>query len=256
MNVEAPKNILRVWRKFDGVGMDTITKAYFYDKRDKKQRSVMEMKEHFDKFGAGGNCFDLAIWLLAELKEAGVEAYPIGHDFFDEKAHVAVVALGENGEKYYCDLGDQWIQPILVEKNNDRLIEGMLEGFFPGAYVKVEAEAEEFTISYIRNHGKISKQTFPLTPYTNDDLLRAGELSQARIWKALCEKRVRRKGTQEVTHWEFYNWESFESSLSGLKIEAALASKEEWAKRIALNMEMDLDFVNEALSKFEYIEKR
>ncbi|MFE7061394.1 hypothetical protein ACFVAD_04445 [Sutcliffiella sp. NPDC057660] len=254
--MEAPKNILRVWRKFDGVGMDTITKAYFYDKRDKKQRSVMEMKEHFDKFGAGGNCFDLAIWLLAELKEAGVEAYPIGHDFFDEKAHVAVVALGENGEKYYCDLGDQWIQPILVEKNNDRLSEGMLEGFFPGAYVKVEAEAEEFTISYIRNHGKISKQTFPLTPYTNDDLLRAGELSQARIWKALCEKRVRRKGTQEVTHWEFYNWESFESSLSGLKIEAALASKEEWAKRIALNMEMDLDFVNEALSKFEYIEKR
>lgn len=255
MNVEAPKNILKVWRKFDGVGMDTITKAYFYDKRDKKQRSVMEMKEHFERFGAGGNCFDLAIWLLAELKDAGVEAYPIGHDFFDEKAHVAVIALGENREKYYCDLGDQWIQPILVEKN-DRFCEEKLEGYFPGAYVKVEAEEEEFTISYIRNNGKISKQTFPLTPYTIEDLQRAGELSQARIWKALCEKRVRRKGTDEITHWEFYNWKSFESSLSGLKIEQALSSKEEWSERVALNMGMDLDFVKEALSKFEYIEKR
>jgi hypothetical protein len=254
--VEAPKNILKVWRKFDGVGMDTITKAYFYDKRDKKQRSVIELKEHYEKYGAGGNCFDLAIWLLDEFKEAGIEAYPIGHDFFDEKAHVAVIALGENGEKYYCDLGDQWIQPILVENNHDIFSEEVLEGYFPGAYVKVEAEEKEFTISYIRNNGKISKQTFPVTPYTIEDLLIAGELSQARIWKALCEKRVRRKGTQEVTHWEFFNWKSFESSLSGLRIEAALASKDEWAERIALNMEMDLDFVKEALSKFEYIEKR
>jgi len=256
MNVEAPKNILKVWRKFDNVGMDTITKAYFYDKRDKKQRSVMEMKEHFEKFGAGGNCFDLAIWLLDELKEAGVDAYPIGHDFFDEKAHVAVIALGENGERYYCDLGDQWIQPILVEKNHDNFSEEVLEGFFPGAHVKVKAEEEEFTISYIRNNGKISKQTFPLTPYTIEDLQRAGELSQARIWKALCEKRVRRKGTDEITYWEFYNWKSFESRLSGLKIEQALSSKEEWAERIALNMGMDLDFVKEALTKFEYIGKR
>ncbi|MGD6833079.1 hypothetical protein ACQCT5_13000 [Sutcliffiella halmapala] len=251
MNVEAPKNILKVWRKFDGVGMDTITKAYFYDKRDKKQRSVMEMKEHYERFGASGNCFDLAIWLLAELKEAGIEAYPIGHDFFDEKAHIAVIALGENGEKYYCDLGDQWIQPILVERNHDRFSEERLEGFFPGACVKVEAEKGEFTISYIRNNGKISKQIFPLTPYTIEDLHMAGELSQARIWKALCEKRVRRKGTDEITHWEFYNWKSFESSLSGLKVEQALSSKEEWAERIALNMGMDLDFVKEALSKFE-----
>lgn len=254
--MKAPKDILKVWREFDGVGMDTITKAYFFDKREKKQRSVMEMKEHYEQFGACGNCFDLAIWLLEELKEAGIEAYPIGHDFFEEKAHVAVVALGERGEKYYCDLGDQWIQPILIEKNNDSFTEEELEGFFPGASVKMKAEEAEFTISYIRNNGKITKQTFPVTRYTIDDLLRAGELSQARIWKALCEKRVRRKGTNEVTHWEFYNWESFESSLSGLKVEAGLASKEEWAMRIALNMEMDLDFVKEALSKFEYIEKR
>ncbi|MCA1319081.1 hypothetical protein LC085_04080 [Bacillus tianshenii] len=252
--MNAPKNILEVWRKFDGVGMDTITKAFFYDKRKKRQRTVAEMKEHYEGFGAGGNCFDLAIWLLAELKEAGIEAYPIGHDFFDEKAHVALIALGEDGEKYYCDLGDQWIQPILIEKN-DRFIEGKLAGFFPGAYVKVETKEKEFNISYIRNNGKISIQTFPLTRYTNEDLLRAGELSQARIWKALCEKRVRREGTDEVTHWEFYNWKSFESSLSGLNKEPELSSKDEWAERIALNMGMDLEFVKAALSKFEYIEK-
>ncbi|MBS4162322.1 hypothetical protein GWP49_35325, partial [Klebsiella pneumoniae] len=114
--MQASKNILTTWRKFDRFPMETLTKAWFYQQAgNRKQREVSLMKEHYRQFGISGNCFDLAIWLLDEFSKQGIEAYPIGHHFKTEDAHAAVIALDERGRRFLCDLGDQWLQPILVD---------------------------------------------------------------------------------------------------------------------------------------------
>ncbi|TWM29930.1 hypothetical protein CHCC14820_1269 [Bacillus paralicheniformis] len=67
------------------------------------------------EYGIAGNCFDLSIWLLDEFTKDGVEAFPIGRSFKTERAHAAVIALDERGRRFLCDLGDQWLQPILID---------------------------------------------------------------------------------------------------------------------------------------------
>lgn len=42
--------------------------------------------------GAGGNCFDLAVWLQHAFVEAGVRAFVAGHDLETPEAHVASIA--------------------------------------------------------------------------------------------------------------------------------------------------------------------
>lgn len=85
----APESILTTWIKFDSFPMETLTKAWFYKQGTrKKQRDVALMKEHRNKYGLSGNCFDLAIWLLDEFQKDGIQAYPIGHNLNTEHAHV------------------------------------------------------------------------------------------------------------------------------------------------------------------------
>src|SRR4029453_1755746 len=108
--------ILRVWRKFDRFPMETLTKVWFYKQNTaKKQREVSLMKEHYAQYGITGNCFDLTIWLLHEFENEGIEAYSVGHDLGTPDAHVAVIAKDEKGNRYFCDLGDQWLNPIQIE---------------------------------------------------------------------------------------------------------------------------------------------
>ncbi|WP_232336768.1 hypothetical protein [Planococcus lenghuensis] len=74
-----PEEILTAWNQFSDFPMETLTKAWYFAKSGEvKQRPVALMKEHQAQFGASGNCFDLAIWLLDEFQKAGVEAYSIG----------------------------------------------------------------------------------------------------------------------------------------------------------------------------------
>ncbi|GLB61876.1 hypothetical protein [Cytobacillus sp. NCCP-133] len=56
--MHALASILSVWWKFDWFPMETLTKAWYYDKGGlKKQRNVSLMKEHRAKKGITGNCF-------------------------------------------------------------------------------------------------------------------------------------------------------------------------------------------------------
>jgi hypothetical protein len=76
------QSMLQTWKKFDSFPMETLTKAWYFDKgTPKKQRDVSQMKEHRERYGITGNCFDLALWLLDEFKKDGVKAYPIGSKF-------------------------------------------------------------------------------------------------------------------------------------------------------------------------------
>ncbi|WP_394137785.1 hypothetical protein [Cytobacillus oceanisediminis] len=247
----APESILSIWKRFDRFPMETLTKAWFYHKAGrKKQRDVSLMKEHYAKYGISGNCFDLAIWLLYELKQAGIEAYPVGHRMKTPSAHAAVVAVDEKGRRYLCDLGDQWLQPILIDADSGDFSVEKLRGFFPAADVQVAAGGSQLEIAYHRPGGKISRQKYDTLPIDMNTFLEAAEKSQNTINpKPLLEQRVPFKN--ETAHWEFYNWESFLSSTEGLYHEKHAGSLEEWAFRIHEKTGYDQQYLIEALGIYK-----
>lgn len=82
-------------------------------------------------------CFDLSIWLLNEFKEEGIKAYPIGHHLHSKHAHAAIIAEDERGHRFLCDLGDQWLKPILIDVKDQEYTNEKLGGFFPAADIRV-----------------------------------------------------------------------------------------------------------------------
>ncbi|MBH0155338.1 hypothetical protein IHV10_03105 [Fictibacillus sp. 5RED26] len=231
--------------------METLTKAWYFHKGTaKKQRDVSLMKEHRIQYGNTGNCFDLALWLLDECKQDRIKAYPIGSMFHSDEAHVAVVALDENGNRYLCDLGDQWLQPILVETNSKDFSNKKLKGFFPAAEIQVQSRNQnQIEILYHRPNGKVSNQIFDLTPIDTDIFLRGAEYSQNLIYpKPLFECRVPYK--DETAHWEFFDWESFLSTSEGLIKGDQTDSIEHWVEVIHQKSGYRKDFLNEALYRY------
>ncbi|MGM7683510.1 hypothetical protein ACSVDA_15280 [Cytobacillus sp. Hm23] len=247
----APANILTTWSKFDDFPMDTLTKVWFYDKViDKRQRDVALMKEHRNKYGVSGNCFDLAIWLLDELGKNGIDAYPIGHDLFTADAHVAIVALDENGHRFLCDLGDQWLRPILIDSNNDVFTDEKLSGFFPAAQVQVKPLGNRVEVIYYRSNGKTSRQFYDTEPIDETHFLMAAEYSQNLIKpRPLLECRVFHNN--QLAHWEFCDWQSFLSTKDGLLYEKPLNTVEEWSEKINMITGYDKQFLFEALEIYK-----
>ncbi|WP_033829051.1 hypothetical protein [Bacillus andreraoultii] len=250
----ATKDILATWEKFNDFPMETLTKVWFYKKgSSKKQRDVSLMREHRQQYGLSGNCFDLAIWLLDEFKKDGIKSYPIGHNLKTENAHVAVIALNEKGNRYFCDLGDQWLNPILIDIDSEDYTNEELSGFFPGAKVQVQANKNDIEILYHRPNGKISKQIFNSKPFEMDYFLQAAEYSQNLIKpRPLLECRVPYKS--EIAHWEFYNWESFLSTSEGLFKEPNLESMEEWVEKINLKTGYNKEILIDVLKIYKSIQ--
>lgn len=248
-----PQSILNVWRKFDGFPMERLTKLWFYHQcNSKKQRDVSLMREHRSQYGISGNCFDLAIWLLDELHKEKISAYPIGYDLFTEDAYVAVIALDDSGSRYLCDLGDQWINPILVNTESEDYTDETLDGFFPGANVQILPNRSDLEILYYRPNGKVSKQKYNPDPINIDHFLQAAEYSQNLITpKPLLECRIPYKN--EIAHWEFYNWKSFLSTREGLFHEPKLNSVEEWAHKINEVTGYDMGFLFSVLEQYKKI---
>lgn len=239
--MKATEDILSVWRKFDEFPMETLTKAWYYRRSgSKKQRDVYLMKEHKEQYGITGNCFDLSIWLLDEFAKRGIDAYPIGED------HGAVIALDESGRRYLCDLGDQWLNPILIDTQAEDFTSEKLKNFFPGAEIRVEPSGEDVKITYYRPNGKSSEQIYQTAPIERTQFLAAAEHSQHTIKREpLLEKRV--QYGEETAHWEFYNWKSFLSTQNGLFDDPDAESIEEWADRIHRKTAYERDFLLETL---------
>ncbi len=254
--MHAPTEILHVWNGFKHFPMERFTKIWVANKKlEQRQRTVAQMREHYEKYNITGNCFDLAIWLLDELRQQGIKAYAVGHDMMTEKAHVAVVAEDTEGFKYLCDLGDQWIQPICVDAASDAFHTNDCEGFFPGATIQVVPSEGETTILYKRKNGKVSKQTYDLQPIDDDTLLLAAEMSQRTLSEEpLFECRL--YDGNRVEHWEFYNWQSFSSSMNGLVYDEPLDTIEEWAARIQEKSGYPIEFLIEVLSYYERFRER
>jgi hypothetical protein len=250
----ASESILKTWGKFNDFPMETLTKVWFYNQGTiKKQRDVSLMRDHREQFGMSGNCFDLALWLLDEFKRDGVEAYPVGHNLNSEDAHAAVIALNEKGERFLCDLGDQWLNPILIDTDSMDYTNEKVSGFFPAARVQVQDHPSGTEILYHRPNGKVSKQVFQTQPIEMDTFLKAAEHSQHLIKSGpLLECRIPYKS--EIVHWEFYNWESFLSTTEGLMKDSKLEKVEEWAERIHWKTKYNKEVLIQILERYKLIQ--
>ncbi|WZY00014.1 hypothetical protein NSQ26_12085 [Bacillus sp. FSL W7-1360] len=241
-----PKSILDVWHKFDQFPMETLTKVWFYHQSgEKKQRSVALMKAHRAQYQTSGNCYDLALWLLDAFQQAGIEAYPIGHKDHD---HAAVIALDEGGNRFFCDLGDQWLKPVLINTDSADYTNESLAGFFPAAKVQVQPREEGFNILYHRPNGKVSTQSFCSQPMSMADFFQAAELSQRTLNSyPLLECRIPYK--TEVAHWEFCDWNSFLSTSEGVIDDVPCPTVADWAARIHQHTGYDQKILREVLTR-------
>ncbi|MFD2169429.1 hypothetical protein [Tumebacillus lipolyticus] len=247
--MRATKEIAAVWERFDRMPMETLTKAWYASRSaGGGQRTVKQMREHHATYGTSGNCFDLALWLLDEFRQAGVEAYAIGHDMRNEKAHVAVMAFDEHRSPYLCDLGDMWIQPVLLDPKRSSFTGERIAGFFPGAQVQVSVGESSCEIIYHRAGEKRSQQVYDLRKIPQLELMQAAEASQRCFRTQLVERRVR--VGQEVAHWEFSDGESFLSTSAGLFPEPKLTSLEAWCDRIYERTGIAKEVLRDALTYY------
>ena len=241
-----PQNLFEVWRRFDAFPMETITKAWFLKHHPHVgQRSVEMMIDHRNKTGASGNCFDLAIWLVHEFALSGIQAYGVGTHLGTPEAHVGVVALDSTGRKYLCDLGDLWIQPLCLD--GQTFNEPQL-GYFTGARVEFQRTQKDLKLRYHRPNGKVSEQSYDLTPVSLQQLKEAGEVSQRSLSEPLVEMRLREN--DEVIHWEFENGSSYFSRMSGLEKEPPCASLQEWSQRISRRTGIHENYVLDCLLSY------
>ncbi|MDI6739009.1 MAG: hypothetical protein QME74_01420 [Candidatus Edwardsbacteria bacterium] len=231
--------------------METITKAWWHGQVPEGrpcQRSIGLLNEHRARWGTSGNCFDLLFWLMDAYRQNRIDCFAIG----TPDDHVAVVALDEHGDKYLCDLGDQWLQPALIDPASPRYDGStVLEQFFPGARVRLRCECRILHIEYLRPGGHVSSQDFDLTPLNEGELVARAEATQHNPWGALCERRIELDGQR--VHWEFENDKSFFSTNEGLMHEPPLSSTEEWAERIADRSGIHRDVVIAALEKYKHL---
>lgn len=243
--MHAPQQLMNVWQQFRHFPMETLTKVWYYvTYGEQKQRSVAQMKAHYAQYGITGNCFDLAFWLQHELEAASSPSYIIGDN------HVAVIAQDAYGYRYLCDLGDQWIQPICVDVHHPNFTNEAQVGFFAGAHVQVEVTADDVTILYHRPNGKTSTQTYTLHPTPLEQLHEAAQRAQRTIKPApLVECRL--YDEDEVKHWEFYDFNSFTSSMAGLVYDERCATIDEWVARICAKTNYAEDVVRTALMYYK-----
>ncbi|MBM7554158.1 hypothetical protein [Thalassobacillus pellis] len=249
--MKAPDQILATWRKFDDFPMETLTKLWFFHQStQQKQRSVALMKEHRETYGITGNCFDLALWLLDEFKQDGIEAYPIGSNLDSSHVHVAVIALDIYGNRFLCDLGDQWLEPILIEPSHPGFIKEPHSGFFPAADVQITTDDLSIEVNYHRPNGKKSQQFYETKPIEIDYFLKVAEGSQQNIHPIpLLECRIPYKN--EMAHWEFDDWKSVLSTTSGLINDPPINTIDEWVARIGSKTRYKEEFLREVLLLYQ-----
>ncbi|MFD2672625.1 hypothetical protein [Marinicrinis sediminis] len=254
--MHATTDVMEVWKQFDDFAMETLTKAWHWKQHQGSvsQRTVAQMKEHRHLYGTSGNCFDLAIWLIDECRLKGITAYATGHDWHTPNAHVAVIVVNHEGYRFLCDLGDQWIQPILVDPRSEDFCEDMMAGFFPAARTQVKVQHQQAEIAYIRPNGKVSRQVFGLEPVEDGQVWEAGGRSQRDVRQSLVERRLF-LGNDDVHHWEFSRWHSFVSTPQGLQPEAPLESLFAWSERIQSRTGMAQSVIESALTYYMEIEK-
>ncbi|MDR6225465.1 hypothetical protein [Desmospora profundinema] len=254
--MRSSEEIEAVWRTFDHHPMETLTKAWWMTQAPKgmRQRSVTMMESHRKSLGTSGNCYDLTLWLLYALQEAGVEAEPVGHGWFTSRAHAAVLAKDRVGAEWLCDLGDQWIQPVPVDAEHEAFPRKPTAGLFPGASVSLSRNGNALTVCYHRHGGKKSDQTYNLCPVDRDTFSRACAWSQDHLKKRpLLEIRI--PWEKETALWEWDGNKAVLSTSRGLVRLDSPSTATHWPKQIHDVAGIDPQVVTKALEVYDRIRK-
>lgn len=269
--MQAPEPILDVWRQFANVPAESLT--YQWWRRTAAgsalQRSVPLMEEHHARYGSGGDAFDLAIWLLAKFHAAGILADPVAppSDIDPDKTSdaIAVVAKDRYGRRYFCDLSEQWIQPILVSVRNPDFTPEFLSGFDPGAEVSVEVVEKRCTItrrirvdeSFETNSDEpyvYERRVFDLAGIPPEELIERAEnaASRTRTQPWLRRLLYREDGGWGVWCWtpEGACWRS-PSGMVEQPISMINAHADQWAEEIATRSGLAQEIVVGALAEWQ-----
>lgn len=250
--MQAPEAVLNVLKGFLGLPMETFTKGWWLKRcgGTARQRTVDEMREHRRSLGAGGNCFDLALWLRHAFTQEGISARIIGHCLETPDAHVAVLAADHLGAEYLCDLGDLWLQPILISPEHPSYSPGWHSGFFPGRLVQVRRSGTSLEVSYRRVNGKVGRQEYDLAPISEEQLQRACHLSQNLLRRPFCEMLLPHPETGTIEHWEYDRGASFWNLADGPVFEQPCTSLGQWISRIATRTGLDPELISTAFQVY------
>ena len=243
--LEIPRPLMEVWSTFDAMPMETLSKPRVMAVGGPRQRSIEELEADRRRYGASGNCFDLALWLRHRLREAGLEADIISDDISSRDAHVAVLSQVA-GQAYLCDLGDMWLRPIAILTT-----EGYgRRGHFPAAEISLVLEGAKLAVTYHRPGGKAAHQSYDLRPVRGGELRDACEQNQGYVAQALVEMRF----FDEEAHWEFEEDHAQWSRWSGLEPE--LMPLGGWAPLIAKRTGMKRAYVRACLEAYHRLRGR
>jgi hypothetical protein len=208
------------------------------------------MKEHRIAHSTGGNCFDVAIWLQQEFACAGIESRIIGRSLCTPKAHIAVIAYDVRGQEYFCDLGDQWLEPILINEKDPDFSPEYHSGFASGLRVRVKTTENQLLLTYLREDGKESIELFPLTSVPADILMKASDHSQALLRRPFVEIRAIHPKSNKIQLWEYDRKECFWHLDSGTAIEEGCDNQDCWTERIHHMTGMSLAIISAAFGVY------
>lgn len=250
--MHAPETIRQVWNRFQGIPIETFTKGWWHRRSGghPRQRTVAEMIEHRRSLGTGGNCFDLALWLQHAFAEAGVQAWAVGHDLETPEAHVAVVASDHRGQEYLCDLGDLWLEPILIDPRSSEFSDAWHADLFPGRLVRIDRADRHLEVSYRRSSGKTAQQVYDLRPLGGEELAKACHHSQNLLRRPFCEVLLPHPVSGKRERWEFDRGASFWNLDDGPVFEEPCTTEEECVARIAMRSGLSPEIIRSAIQAY------
>jgi hypothetical protein len=245
---DAPSSITQVWDRFANVPCETFTKGWWFRTccGEPTQRTVAQMREHRVAYGAGGNCFDLALWLLHDLREHGLVAWIISRDLLQYDAHVAVLVKAE-GAEFLCDLGDLWLRP--VHATGDPV---WLDGHVAGRSIRVRSTDEQLEIDCRNTAGEIYVEHYDRTLVDDELFLRACHQSQRLLRRPFCQILRPRPVTGGRQLWGYDREATYVIGEDGrFHHEPSCKTRAEYIARIAVVTGLTLPLIEEGFAAYD-----
>jgi hypothetical protein len=204
------------------------------------------MREHRVAYGAGGNCFDLAFWLLHDLREQGLVASIISRDLLQYDAHVAVLVEAE-GAEFLCDLGDLWLRPVRTTSDP-----AWLDGHVAGRSIRVRSTNEQLEIDCRNSAGEVHVEHYDRTHVDDERFLRACNQSQRLLRRPFCQILWPHPSTAGRQLWGYDREATYVVGDDGrLHYEPACRTREESIARIAMMTGLTLPLLEEGFAAYD-----
>ena len=245
--MDAPPAVMSVWRRFAGVPCETFTKGWWFRRcgGQPRQRTVEQLREHRRTYGAGGNCFDLAYWLLHDLRDEGLAARIVSRDLLEYDAHVAVV-VELSGCAYLCDPGDLWYQPVRAADHP-----AWLDGYVPGRSIRIRCSDEALEVDCRDEAGSVRVERYDTTRIDDELFLRACDRSQNLLRRPFCQLLRPHPTTGALELWGYDREQTYVSGSRGHVDEPRCRTRADWVARIAATTGMAPTLISEGFIGYD-----